>query len=77
MISIRVGCLGGRKGRKKIPERLPKSGESLPQQQQQLEQCIADTDDTINKKGYALYGLTEGKVKMVELPVPSPAVVIF
>lgn len=39
---------------------------TLPEQLQQLEQRITYTDDKINEKVYALYGLTEEEVKVVE-----------
>ena len=43
-----------------------KQHSTLPDQQQQLEQRIAYTDDKINEKVYALYGLTEEERKIVE-----------
>jgi len=43
-----------------------KQASSLPQQQAQLEQRIAYTDAAINKKVYALYGLSDEEVKVVE-----------
>jgi TolA-binding protein len=43
-----------------------KQSSTLPEQLQQLEQRIAYTDDKINEKVYALYGLTEEEIKIVE-----------
>lgn len=43
-----------------------KQASTLPEQLQQLEQRIAYTDDKINEKVYALYGLTEEEIKIVE-----------
>ena len=43
-----------------------KQSATLPQQVQQLEQRIAYTDDNINEKVYALYGLSEEEVGVVE-----------
>ncbi len=43
-----------------------KQNATLPEQQQQLEQRIAYTDDKINEKVYALYGLSEEEIKIVE-----------
>ena len=39
---------------------------TLPNQQQQLEQRIAYTDNKINEKVYTLYGLTDDEIKIVE-----------
>jgi hypothetical protein len=38
----------------------------LPEQAQQLEQRIAYTDDKINEKVYALYGLSAEEIKVIE-----------
>ncbi len=43
-----------------------KQSATLPQQVRQLEQRIAYTDDKINEKVYALYGLSEEEVGVVE-----------
>ena len=43
-----------------------KQSSTLPNQLQQLEQRIAYIDDKINKKVYALYGLTEEEINVVE-----------
>ena len=43
-----------------------KQSSHLPNELQQLEQRIAYTDATINKKVYALYGLSEEEVRVVE-----------
>ena len=43
-----------------------KQSSHLPNELQHLEQRIAYTDAAINKKVYALYGLTEDEVKLVE-----------
>ena len=43
-----------------------KQSSTLPEQVQQLEQRIAYTDDKINEKVYALYGLSEEEIKVVE-----------
>ena len=43
-----------------------KQSTTLPDQLHQLEQRIAYTDDKINEKVYALYGLKEDEVKVVE-----------
>ena len=43
-----------------------KQSSSLPNQLQQVEQRIAYTDDKINEKVYALYGLTEEEIGVVE-----------
>ena len=39
---------------------------TLPDQLQQLEQRFAYTDDKINEKVYALYGLNEEEISIVE-----------
>ena len=43
-----------------------KQSSHLPNELQQLEQRIAYTDAAINKKVYALYGLSEEEVRVVE-----------
>lgn len=43
-----------------------KQSSHLPNELQQLEQRIAYTDAAINKKVYALYGLREEEVRVVE-----------
>jgi hypothetical protein len=43
-----------------------KQSTSLPDQLQQLEQRIAYTDNKINEKVYALYGLSAEEIKVVE-----------
>ena len=43
-----------------------KQSATLPQQLQQLEQRITYTDDKINEKVYALYGLSAEEVRIVE-----------
>jgi adenine-specific DNA-methyltransferase len=43
-----------------------KQTSTLPEQEQQLEQRIAYMDDKINKKMYALYGLTAEEIGVVE-----------
>ena len=43
-----------------------KQSSHLPNELQQLEQRIAYTDATINKKVYTLYGLSAEEVKVVE-----------
>ncbi len=43
-----------------------KQSATLPEQVQQLEQRIAYTDESINEKVYALYGLTEEQVAIIE-----------
>ena len=39
---------------------------TLPNQQQQIEQRIAYTDNKINEKVYTLYGLTDEEIKIIE-----------
>ena len=43
-----------------------KQSSTLPEQVQQLEQRIAYTDDKINEKVYALYGLSAEEIGVVE-----------
>ena len=43
-----------------------KQSATLPEQVQQLAQRIAYTDDKINEKVYALYGLSKEEVGVVE-----------
>jgi hypothetical protein len=43
-----------------------KQSSTLPNQLQQVKQRIAYTDDKINEKVYALYGLSEKEVGVVE-----------
>jgi predicted type IV restriction endonuclease len=43
-----------------------KQSSTLPEQLQQLEQRIAYTDDKINQKVYALYGLSEEEIEVIE-----------
>ena len=43
-----------------------KQSSHLPNELQQLEQRIAYADASINKKVYALYGLSEEEVRVVE-----------
>ena len=43
-----------------------KQSTSLPDQLQQIDQRIAYTDDKINEKVYALYGLTEEEIQLIE-----------
>lgn len=43
-----------------------KKTRTLPEQVQQLEQRIAYTDEKINEKVYALYGLSAAEIAVIE-----------